>query len=390
MKAEAIINAMGNIDEAFIDDCNKLRREYSFGSRTYGKWIAVAACLVIIAAAGMVFISINGHRPGKNPSSEYVNIPYGSQTPYTEQLQENIVAVKPTDTPVPTAQATPLPTARATLLPTETPVITAGPTEIVPTATEESKDWGETGISFLAMMEPDYGDGYKEDGILNRPACDGAAINPTYEYILRNSEWSYDFYLGEGLYKARASALSKEDIGQYIGEADVNINEENVLKTTFTKRLPMYSVKGLNSDIFVAIKISEEEYYLFRNVRYGSAGISEFITDYDLRNKVVIKTSALKSAGGADYTDERAVDDAEAIWDALANAEHQQEFISDIDSESCERICFVTDSEFYGFYNMPITIYENGNVCIIYFRHSYQFNIGEEGYKQIYDLTRGD
>ena len=96
------------------------------------------------------------------------------------------------------------------------------------------------------------------------------------------------------------------------------------------------------------------------------------------------------SGGGKEFEDIRNVVDSSVKWDTLANVETDAEFIYNNKAEEHDKICVLTDSEFYGFYDMPIYFYDNGNVSFLYFGHSYIFNIGEEGYKEIYNLVRGE
>lgn len=386
MNADHIINAIGSIDEELIDGCDRLRSSYKFKSGVYIKWISVAASLILVGLVAAYFmLKPEGVKKTKQASNVKEPIIH------TEIPEDKQVAVKPSDTPQATVEPTAVP--KSTVCPTE--VLhepTAQPTENVsePTVSPET-DWEDRCTMFLARLEPETGKGFKiQTGNNATSEMNSATTGYTDEFFINNSEWKFEFYLNNGLYAAQASVLTEVAIDQYLGEANVNIYEIALSDLSFTKALPIYSIKFTNSDAAVAIK-AEEHYYLFRNVRYDADNLSEFIASYNLKNTVDIKQSGWydKSKDKLEYADIKEVTAPTVFWDTLLSIEECADFI-EMENTAVAELCVIADSKFYGFYDMPIYFYENGNVIFRFFGQSYLYNIGEEGYKLIYDLTRGD
>lgn len=381
MSSEMILNSMGYIDEELIADCDELRKNYYPRKIHYGKWISVAACLLIVSAIGIMFML----KPVDTDNIKLSGIGwwrYKNPITFTERPEREQVVVIPTGTPEPTVTTT--------IAPTDVPVATVQSTEIPPEPTETGTDWEEKCTMFLAMMEPEYGKGIcvlKGSNATSSNNNENSLMeNYSEEFFIENSVWTFEFSYNNGRYIARKSSIIKDDINQYMGDVNVDIYETNLANIRYTKTLPMYSINNISTDAAIAIKISEDEYYLFLNNKCKIEDLVDYINSYDLRDRVTMNNIGYLNSDCTEYVDIERIPDSTTIWDILLSVDATNSFIYNVDRD--EEICIEVDSDFYGFYDMAIYINNNGNINIRFFGQSYLYNIGEEGFKQIYNLLK--
>lgn len=369
MSAEAVINAIGNIDEELINSCDELRSSYVPKPISYGKWISIAACLLLVSAAGLTYML-------NIPEMSYVELSgnewwkHKNPITYTERPEKEQVAIRPTDTPEPTEAPT--------LLPTEAPIETGeSQIEINKEPMEEEINWKQ----YIAGLTTEKGGGADEHPGTRSETVD-ISIVPSGKFIGSAGQWVYSIIFGGSEYIARSSKLLGEDIGACLGEYSLSGYEE-ITDALFTDTAFVYEIKNVSTEAALAVEV-EGNYYVFINKYYTSHSLLEFIEDFNLMNNTVITELVTFNEADGSVSGRYNVQDGMDVWNILIKNESYT-----IDYKSLEDksdINMGISSYIYGFSDMSVALYDEGYIYFYLLGVGQAYYIGEDAVNDIKNM----
>ena len=358
MKAEVLMDAIGNLSDAVILECEslKMRAEKKRYSRIM--WGAAAACLSLAVLAGGLLLT----RP---VVEEMPKLSSGNWQP-RDHVIDFVPERKETEAPVQTAVSTEVPTPT----PEEKPTVVATPeaTEevLMPVETEVPKetDWGSMWTYFIADLEREEGGGVTSSpGERWRPAAGGgypAGVSEADQYFYINSEWTFEFDYSKGHYSLRKSPLSEDDVGAYIGVIELNINETALKGLHYQKKLYAYAVKNISAEAAIAIRIDSGKYYLFINTSYSPNNLEEFLSDFNLISTTRLTQMAVFSETDSEEASISDIMDEAEVWNILLSSDSSYVGKEKPDSEPCINIQM--HNNFYRYYWIPFSLYDEGYI----------------------------
>ena len=361
MSAEVIINAIGDIDEELINDCNELRSKYSFKSRPYVRWLSMAAGLVLVSFIG-VFAML---KPAEiNPVSLSGSEWWHQKNPiiFTERPEKEQVAVKP----------------EPTVLSTATPISTSVPqTEVTTAPVEEEINW----MQYIAGLESERGLGAEASPgtILDETS---ANIVPGGEFIGYAGNWTYEVIFGGTSYIARDSNLTNSDIGGVLGDYTLSAYE-SITDVLFSGPATIYAINNVATDAAIAVKVGEN-YYVLINQYYSANSFSEFIADFNLIFATELNEIALFRETDGTLIGKCSISNSPDIWNTL-----HKNVSYPVDVNSLGHISDINismSSNLYSFYNISFALYNEGHIYFDILGLRQAFYIGEDVVHEIKEM----
>lgn len=136
--------------------------------------------------------------------------------------------------------------------------------------------------------------------------------------------------------------LSKEDIGANIQDTELNICERRLKYYDFSKNVSLYSINNISSESALAINIGSDECCLLVNTDYASSSFDNL----------------------GNVTNIRAITDDNFIWEILLK---NTSMVAETNiSDLTLAINIMVDSNYYYFYDISFSIYEES---YIYFQY---------------------
>lgn len=409
MKSENISDAIGLLDEEILSSYNNLKLKQR--RNIYIKWIAVAACICILVITAFYI----GLKPVQKDSPTYIidrHELFRNDISFVPDVTES--SSKPiSDTPMPTH----------TPIVTETPTSTGEPiveaikslentiseysyfqdTVEPPASTMDSSQnndivmdseywyrrWKNDWPYFLSAMKEIRGKGvlysplYKVE--TSNVNSDGT-IDSEEEFI-RNSSWQFSVLFENCLYSTAKTSVSKSDIINCLGIFLLNAQEEKVADLNYCKEVKVYKIKGIATNIAIAIELSEEEYYMFYNTKYEAKNFSTFLRRYNIINTSDIKQIAIFDNGNPEanvaiYD----VDNDSDIWELLLSSRFGCKWsLNSNCPEGDADIHLCLDNELYKNYDFTISLYREGYVYIRWFDKICVYLIDEKVVEDIYN-----
>lgn len=249
MRSEDIFEAMGDIDEKIIAECDSYSAKKAAVS-VKGKWITAAAACVCIAAAATAFVMLNGKTPQTEKTAGCTN----SSTSDTS-IQEYGRADSSYE-------------------------ITATEKEFAETSEAVSEDHvpdvGKS--SSTSQKNSDDSEGYETD-IALLEHWEDMTITEQYASFQRDSNE----------YLVYEMTLDSTQVGQSLGSVTLKgydyYNEEE-----HSINAEIFAVNNMSDNFAAAIKYDgTEEYYFCENSYYVPQDIDSLLADTDLKNSMIIK-----------------------------------------------------------------------------------------------------
>lgn len=361
MISEILMDAIGNIGDEYIDEYVNLRSGYKNKRTNLNRiWIVVSAacvCLVVIATAYVIKSSNN------NPETELTHNHTDSPHYVVEVTDEPIYAVTKEPTMVPKVNPTNIPTNKPTETITENPsvIVTSEPDTFNEQVTEApiEKDWQSEWTYFIAHLDSEQGKGvtaHPDEKIYEKY---NSNAKPHYadEYFIENSLWDFKLNLNGGLYIAHQSKIAKENIGAYLQDVELNICERRLKYYNFNETISVFSINNISTNAAVAISIGPDEYCLFVNLNYKPNSFNEFVSSFNLIQAVDLKEMAYFDELG-NVTSVNGISDDTYIWNILLE---NATSIAEADTSNLNSVINMSvDSDFYSFYDVSFSIYNEG------------------------------
>ena len=181
----------------------------------------------------------------------------------------------------------------------------------------------------------------------------------TDEEFIKDSFWVFKLNLNGALYIAHQSKITKEDIGTYLQDVDLNICERRLKYYNFNETVSVFSVNNISTNAAVAISIGPDEYCLFVNLNYKPNSFDEFVSDFNLKQTANLKELAYFDATG-NVTSVNEISDDNYVWEMLLD---NSSTIAGVDvSNYISAINMSVDSHFYSFYDISFSIYKEGYI----------------------------
>lgn len=361
MLSEIILEAIGGINDDFINEYAELKASSKDKKIILRKWLVMAACLAIVIIAAIFGFRISNHNPdvmltGRNLRKPEYSLDFTSQPTITK---EPVIA---------TIAPTVIPSEISTVAPTENVVLTENPEitetlypEITETPVQQERDWQSEWTYFIAHLDSEQGKGvmsHPDDKVSVTNRTD-SEIDYSDEYFMENSQWLFKLSLNNSIYIARKSEISKNDIGAYIQDADLNICERRLKYYDFYESVSLYSLNNISPKAALAISIGADEYCLLVNTDYTSGSFNEFVRDFNLLNTTDLKELACFDNQG-NVIDVRNVSDDNLIWETLLKNTLS---VTETDLSGFESAINISvDSRYYSFYDISFSIYEEGYI----------------------------
>lgn len=306
MRSEDIFEAMGDIDEKIIAECDSYSAKKAAVS-VKGKWITAAAACVCIAAAATAFVMLNGKTPQTEKTAGCTN----SSTSDTS-IQEYGRADSSYE-------------------------ITATEKEFAETSEAVSEDHvpdvGKS--SSTSQKNSDDSEGYETD-IALLEHWEDMTITEQYASFQRDSNE----------YLVYEMTLDSTQVGQSLGSVTLKgydyYNEEE-----HSINAEIFAVNNMSDNFAAAIKYDgTEEYYFCENSYYVPQDIDSLLADTDLKNSMIIKNVThyySSEEEEAFITDTYKINDSGKFFDMLfsdigsigseQNGDFYWEYELDIDSD---------------------------------------------------------
>lgn len=307
MRSEDIFEAMGNIDEKVIAECDSYSAKKAAVS-IKGKWITAAAACVCIAAAATAFVMLNG------------------KTPQTEKTAGN---------------------ADLSTSDTSTQEYGGKDSSYELIATEEG-----AGMSSETASEDHSPDVEKSSNTSQKNSDDSeeyevdTALVEHWEDMTITEQYS-NFQFDSNEYFVSDEPLdSSTQVGESLGSITVE-GYDYYTEETHRINAELFAVNNMSDNFAAAIKYEgTEEYYFCENSDYVPQDIESFLADTDLKNLITIKNvSHFYSLEDEEMfiTDTYEISDSGKFFDILfsdiggVRSEHKEEFYwdyeLDIDSD---------------------------------------------------------
>lgn len=409
MKSENISDAIGLLDEEILSSYNNLKLKQR--RNIYIKWIAVAACICILVITAFYIglkpvqkdsptYIIDRHELFRNDISFVPDVTESSSKPISDTPM-------PTHTPIvtetPTSTGEPIVEAIKPLENTiseysyfqntvEQPVSTMGPSQnsdIVMDSVYWYKRWENDWTYFLSIMKERRGNGvfYSPLHKVEASSVDSEGTIDSEDDFIRKSSWQFSVLFEKDLYSAAKTSVSKKDIVNCLGIYLLNAHEQKITDLDFCKEVKIYKIKGIPIDIAIAVKLSDEEYYMFYNTNYEAKNFSTFLRDYNLINTSDIKQIAIfDNENPTSASTVYDVDNDSAIWELLLSGRYGCKWNLDLkrpEDEADIHLCL--DNELYKNYDFTISLYREGYVYIRWFDKICVYLIDEKVVEDIYN-----
>lgn len=307
MRSEDIFEAMGDIDEKIIAECDSYSAKKAAVS-VKGKWITAAAACVCIAAAATAFVMLNG------------------KTPQTEK----------------TAGCT-----NSSTSDTSTQEYGGKDSSYELIATEEG-----AGMSSETASEDHSPDVEKSSNTSQKNSDDSeeyevdTALVEHWEDMTITEQYS-NFQLDSKEYFVSGKPLdSSTQVGESLGSITVE-GYDYYTEETHRINAELFAVNNMSDNFAAAIKYEgTEEYYFCENSDYVPQDIESFLADTDLKNSMIIKNVThyySSEEEEAFITDTYKINDSGKFFDMLfsdigsigseQNGDFYWEYELDIDSD---------------------------------------------------------
>lgn len=372
--SELIMDAIGGINDNYIREYDMLKMRSVHKRLIIKRYFIAAACLSIVVLTAVYVLGL------QNQAIKHKLTRHDLQKPdfipeFTHIPESAIPTCEPTDMPteIPTA-ATPvteLPAAEAV----ETKLPQMSETAIPEITEAPEKDWKSEWRYFIANLNSMKGDGVTSNPDRNSIIIVETGSSSSYsdDFFIRKSRWVFQLEHNGYRYTAIKSGLSKEDIGVYLSEMDLNIYEKEIKHYEFKEPVSVYSVNNISMNAALAVCVNPDEYYLLVNSNYKPNSYNEFINDFSLMDNTDFKEMAVFDETGNVNSISEITDDSSLMKLLSENAA----YITDSAKvkEYRATINVSMDNDYYSFYDFSFSIYKEGYIYFNVFGNTMCFGL---------------
>lgn len=214
-----------------------------------------------------------------------------------------------------------------------------------------------------------------------------------WEYLSDHEKFTYVKYNGMSYSASYTAAISEDSIGEKLNDSvalgyDVFDNKE------YTKKCGIYSLKGIDSDYYIAVKLDgEDKFYSFRSDNsVFPDSLGDFMNRFSVTEYLPLSKCAVYE--NSEMTGYYPVSDdvSSEVWRMLE--QHSNAKISDASLDFSNEfrgnnyISFTVNSPEYGVTRNVFTVYDTGYIFTNVNGYGYIINIGEDSAKEIISYVK--